>query len=222
MLHTSVMSFTNVPKSPTSVLTPLSATCAAWRSPVNSRPWKTLIRDRVVCGIHDDATRHKLLQICDFRSNRQTRMKEVFDSQDRSRSNALSSPVHDIVLESHSLAPRTLDYSQSEVALMDSRPEVEADLNKISTRTHNPGLDLAPQCRESAVHAGAGSLLGTPQHGQSAWIVTPAIRIRKRSGHRGSPNVVSANRSLLFGRYSEACNGRVERFLCQVQIYFRS
>src|SRR6218665_1167119 len=103
----------------------------------------------------------------DFRSTRQTRMKEVFDSQDRSGSNALSSPVRDIVLESRSLAPRTLDYSQSEVVLMNSRPEVEADLNKISTRTHNPGLDLAPQCRESAVHAGAGSLLGAP----SAWPV---------------------------------------------------
>ena len=110
---------------------------------------------------------YRMTDKSDFRSTRQTRMKEVFDSQDRSRSNALSSPVHDIVLESHSLAPRTLDYSQSEVVLRDSRPEVEADLNKISTRTHNPGLDLAPQCRESAVHPGAGSLLGVP----SAWPV---------------------------------------------------
>ena len=50
---------------------------------------------------------------------------------------------------------------------MDSRPEAEADSNKISTRTHNPGLDLAPQWRESAVHAGAGSLWGAP----SAWSV---------------------------------------------------
>src|SRR6218665_1057131 len=72
---------------------------------------------------------HRMTDKSDFRSTRQTRMK-VFDSQDRSRSDALSSPVHDIVLESHSLAPRTLDYSQSEVVLMDSRPEVEADLNK--------------------------------------------------------------------------------------------
>src|SRR6218665_591870 len=71
----------------------------------------------------------------DLRSNRQTQMKEVFDNQDR------SSPVHDIVLESHSLAPKTVVYSQSEVVLLDSRPE--ADSNKISTRTHNPGLDLA-------------------------------------------------------------------------------
>src|SRR6218665_544900 len=53
-------------------------------------------------------------------------------------------------------------------------------------------------------------------------IVTPAIRIRLRPGHPGSPDVLSANGSLHFGRYSEACNGRVERFLCQVQIYFRS
>src|SRR6218665_3891626 len=49
-------------------------------------------------------------------------------------------------------------------------------------------------------------------------IVTPAIRIRQRPGHPGSPDVLSANGSLHFGRYSEACNGRVERFLCQVQI----
>src|SRR6218665_2712862 len=53
-------------------------------------------------------------------------------------------------------------------------------------------------------------------------IVTPAIRIRQRPGHPESPDVLSANVSLHFGRYSEACNGRVERFLCQVQIYFRS
>src|SRR6218665_3948732 len=52
--------------------------------------------------------------------------------------------------------------------------------------------------------------------------VTPAIRIRQRPGHPGSPDVRSANGSLHFGRYSEACNGRVERFLCQVHIYFRS
>src|SRR6218665_3140592 len=52
--------------------------------------------------------------------------------------------------------------------------------------------------------------------------VTPAIRIRQRPGHPESPGVLSANGSLHFGRYSEACNGRVERFLCQVQIYFRS
>src|SRR6218665_1774323 len=52
------------------------------------------------------------------------------------------------------------------------------------------------------------------------YTVTPAIRIRQRPGHPGSPDVLSANRSLHFGRYSEACNGRVERFLCQVQIYF--
>src|SRR6218665_865076 len=52
--------------------------------------------------------------------------------------------------------------------------------------------------------------------------VTPAIRIRQRPGHGGCPDVLSANGSLHFGRYSEACNGRVERFLCQVQIYFRS
>src|SRR6218665_2292188 len=52
--------------------------------------------------------------------------------------------------------------------------------------------------------------------------VTPAIRIRQRPGHPGSPGVLSANGSLHFGRYSEACNGRVERFLCQVQVYFRS
>lgn len=53
----------------------------------------------------------------DFRSNRQARKKEVYDSKDRSRTRALSSPFHDIVLESHSLAPRTLDYSQSDVVL---------------------------------------------------------------------------------------------------------
>src|SRR6218665_688167 len=53
-------------------------------------------------------------------------------------------------------------------------------------------------------------------------IVTPAIRIRQRPGHPGSPDVLSANGSIHFGRYSEACNGRVERFLCQAQIYFRS
>src|SRR6218665_1525956 len=94
-------------------------------------------------------------------------MKEVFDSQDRDRSNALSSPFHDIILESHSLAPRTLVCSQSEVVLMDSRPEAEADTSKISTRTHNSGLDLALQCRESAVHAGAGSLRNAP----STWPV---------------------------------------------------
>src|SRR6218665_2714365 len=52
--------------------------------------------------------------------------------------------------------------------------------------------------------------------------VTPAIRIRQRPCHPGSPDVLSANGSLHFGRYSEACNGRVERFLCQVQGYFRS
>src|SRR6218665_1210876 len=52
--------------------------------------------------------------------------------------------------------------------------------------------------------------------------VTPAIRIRQRPGHPGSPDVLSANGSLRFGRYSEACNGRVERFLCQVQVCFRS
>src|SRR6218665_2459497 len=105
---------------------------------------------------------YRMTDKSDFRSTQQTRMKEVFDSQDRSRSNALFSHVHGIVLESHSLAPRTLDYSQSEVVLMDSRPEVEADLNKISTQTHNPGLDLAPQCRESAVHTGAGAPRGAP------------------------------------------------------------
>src|SRR6218665_3905636 len=53
-------------------------------------------------------------------------------------------------------------------------------------------------------------------------VVTPAIRIRQRPGHPGSPDVLSANGSLHFGRYSEACNGRGERFLCQVQVYFRS
>src|SRR6218665_3811794 len=52
--------------------------------------------------------------------------------------------------------------------------------------------------------------------------VTPAIRVRQRPGHPGSPDVLSANGSLHFRRYSEACNGRVERFLCQCQIYFRS
>src|SRR6218665_1113612 len=62
---------------------------------------------------------YKMTDKSDIRSTRQTRMK-VFDSPDRSRSNALSSPVHDIVLESYSLAPRTLDYNQSEVVLMDS------------------------------------------------------------------------------------------------------
>src|SRR6218665_1362516 len=68
----------------------------------------------------------------------------------------------------------------------------------------------------------------TPPLKQMYWlpiharIVTPAIRIRQRPGHPGSPDVLSANGSLHFGRYSEACNGRVERFLCQVQVYFRS
>src|SRR6218665_2667083 len=53
-------------------------------------------------------------------------------------------------------------------------------------------------------------------------IVTPAIRIRQRPGHPGSPDVLSSNGSLYLGRCIDACNGRVERFLCQVQIYFRS
>src|SRR6218665_1381585 len=53
-------------------------------------------------------------------------------------------------------------------------------------------------------------------------IVPPAIRIRKRPGYPGSPDVLSANGSLHFGRYSEACDGRVERLLRQVQVYFRS
>jgi|SRR6218665_2208948 len=50
---------------------------------------------------------------------------------------------------------------------MNFRPEAEVDSNKISTRTHNLGLDLAPQCRESAIYAGGGSLRGA----SSAWPV---------------------------------------------------
>src|SRR6218665_1910612 len=62
-----------------------------------------------------------------------------------------------------------------------------------------------------------------PQHPYLyLYTVTPPIRIRQRPGHPGSPDVLSANGSLHFGRYSEAGNGRVERFICQVQIYFRS
>src|SRR6218665_115026 len=53
-------------------------------------------------------------------------------------------------------------------------------------------------------------------------VVGQGVRIGERPGDPGSRGVLSANGSLPFGRYSEACNGRVERFLCQVQIYFRS
>src|SRR6218665_1304256 len=52
-----------------------------------------------------------------------------------------------------------------------------------------------------------------------------ALRIHKRPGHPGSPDVLSANRFLHFRRYSEACFGRrelLERFVCQVYAYFRS
>src|SRR6218665_873868 len=52
--------------------------------------------------------------------------------------------------------------------------------------------------------------------------VTFTLRIHKRPGHPGSPDVLSANRSLLFRRYSEACVGRVEGLVCQVYVYFRS
>ena len=91
----------------------------------------------------------------------------MFDSQDRSRSNALSSPVHYIVSESL----RALDYSQSEVVLMDSRPEAEADSNKISTRAHNPGLDLAPNAVSQLYMLGLVDFGMPPQHGQSGWIM---------------------------------------------------
>src|SRR6218665_1088992 len=72
--------------------------------------------------------------------------------------------------------------------------------------------------RETAIAEGKKPLKTRGSRGS----VTPAIRIRLRPGHPGSPDVLSANGSLHFGRYSEACNGRVERFLCQVQVYFRS
>ena len=55
-----------------------------------------------------------------------------------------------------------------------------------------------------------------PLHIDLSPCYTLALRIHKRPGHPGSQDVLSANGSLHFGRYSEACNGRVERFLCQV------
>ena len=67
-----------------------------------------------------------------------------------------------------------------------------------------------------------GSCKIKTDHFGKPYTVTLALRIHKRPGHPGSPDVLSANRSLHFGRYFEACVGRVERFVCQVYVYFQS
>src|SRR6218665_2063038 len=81
---------------------------------------------------------------------------------DRHRTNILSSSSHDIVLESHACTSRTPSLELPRTLGLDSRSEAEVDSNRTLTRTHDPGLEVAPQRYEETVHAGVSSLRGAP------------------------------------------------------------
>src|SRR6218665_140166 len=91
-----------------------------------------------------------------------TRVKEVYEGPDRHRTNILSSSSHDIVLESHTCTSRAPSLELPRTFGLDSRSEAEVDSNRTLTRTHDPGLEVAPQCYEETVQAGVSSLRGAP------------------------------------------------------------
>ena len=86
----------------------------------------------------------------------------VCEGPDRYRTNILSSSSHDIVLESHTCTSRTPSLELPRTLGLDSRSEAEVGSNKTLTRTHDPGLEVAPQRYEETVHAGVSSLRGAP------------------------------------------------------------
>src|SRR6218665_1369676 len=92
----------------------------------------------------------------------QTRVKEVYEGPDRHRTNILSSYSHDIVIESHTCTSRAPSLELPRTFGLDSRSEAEVDSNRTLTRTHDPGLEVAPQCYEETVQAGVSSLRGAP------------------------------------------------------------
>src|SRR6218665_1774973 len=98
----------------------------------------------------------------DHWSGTQTRVKEVYEGPDRHRTNILSSSSHDIVLESHTCTSRAPSLELPRTLGLDSRSEAEVDSNRTLTRTHDPGLEVAPQRYEETVHAGVSSLRGAP------------------------------------------------------------
>src|SRR6218665_2721816 len=95
-------------------------------------------------------------------SGTQTRVKEVYEGPDRHRTNILSSSSNDIVLESHTCTSRAPSLELPRTFGLDSRSEAEVDSNRTLTRTHDPGLEVAPQCYEETVQAGVSSLRGAP------------------------------------------------------------
>src|SRR6218665_1475176 len=78
-------------------------------------------------------------------SGTQTRVKEVYEGPDRHRTNILSSSSHDIVPESHTCTSRTPSLELPRTFGLDSRSKAEVDSNRTLTRTHDPGLEVAPQ-----------------------------------------------------------------------------
>src|SRR6218665_297611 len=95
-------------------------------------------------------------------SGTQTRVKEVYEGPDRHRTNILSSSSRDLVLESHTCTSRAPSLELPRTFGLDSRSEAEVDSNRTLTRTHDPGLEVAPQCYEETVHAGVSRLRGAP------------------------------------------------------------
>src|SRR6218665_2160073 len=91
-----------------------------------------------------------------------SRVKGVYEGPDRHRTNILSSSSHDIVLESHTCTSRAPSLELPRTFGLDSRSEAEVDSNRTLTRTHDPGLEVAPQCYEETVQAGVSSLRGAP------------------------------------------------------------
>src|SRR6218665_1587035 len=95
-------------------------------------------------------------------SGTQTRVKEVYEGPDRHRTNILSSSSRDLVLESHTYTSRAPSLELPRTFGLDSRSEAEVDSNRTLTRTHDPGLEVAPQCYEETVQVGVSSLRGAP------------------------------------------------------------
>src|SRR6218665_3986095 len=91
-----------------------------------------------------------------------SRVKEVYEGPDRHRTNILSSSSHDLARESHTCTSRAPSLELPRTFGLDSRPEAEVDSNRTLTRTHDPGLEVAPQCYEETVQAGVSSLRGAP------------------------------------------------------------
>src|SRR6218665_1626637 len=112
-------------------------------------------------------------------SGTQTRVNEVYEGPDRHRTNILSSSSRDLVLESHTCTSRAPSLELPRTFGLDSRSEAEVDSNRTLTRTHDLGLEVAPQCYEETVQAGVSSLRGAP----SDW----PVRVNRAETYKSSP-----------------------------------